>query len=140
MAKLGPIVIVEDDCDDQEIMESAIQSIGNKNPIHFFDNGQKVLNYLYTTTEQPFIIISDINIPQINGIQLREAIQKDEFLKSKGIPFVFLSTDASPLLVRKAYDLTVQGFFKKPSSMNEIKNMLAQLFGYWELCKHPHNC
>jgi CheY-like chemotaxis protein len=136
---LGPIVIVDDDQDDQEIYAEAVKAIGIVNDIRFFDEGQQLLNYLYHTAEKPFIILSDINMPQLNGLQMKEVIQRDEFLRTKGIPFVFISTNAGKETVRQAHALSVQGFFQKPTTMDEIKDMLQKLFDYWELCKHVNN-
>jgi CheY-like chemotaxis protein len=135
----GPIVIVDDDLDDQEIYADAIKAINIPNEIRFFDGGKDFLNYLHTTGEQPFIILSDINMPQMNGLQVKEAIQKDDYLREKGIPFVFISTNASPEAVRQAHTLSVQGYFQKPCNMTDIKSMLRKLFDYWELCKHINN-
>ena len=135
----GPIVIVEDDIDDQEIYTDAVRAINIPNEIRYFNTAQKALEYLLTTREQPFIILSDINMPQMNGLEFKENIQKDNYLKEKGIPFVFISTNASAEAVRKAHQLSVQGYFQKPASFEAIKDMLRKLFDYWELCKHINN-
>ena len=135
----GPIIIVDDDQDDQEIYAEGIKAIGLTNQIRFFDGGQKLLDYLYTTSEQPFIILSDVNMPGMDGLQLKEIIFNDQFLSDKGIPFVFVSTNASKAAVRRAHLLHVQGYFQKPESMEEIKRMLQTLFNYWEMCKHINN-
>ena len=136
---LGPIVIVDDDHDDQDIYAEAIKAIGIANDIRPFYEGRHLLDYLYNTTEKPFVILSDINMPQMNGLQLKEVIQQDDFLRSKGIPFVFISTNAGKETVRQAHALSVQGFFQKPVTMEEIKYMLQKLFDYWALCKHVNN-
>jgi CheY-like chemotaxis protein len=135
----NPIVIVENDPDDQEIYEHAIKEAGIDNAIHFFDGGQQALDYLTTTTEQPFIIFSDINMPVMDGIRFREKIQNDPYLRQKGIPFVFISTNANKTVVAQAHALSVQGFFQKPNHMEEIKNMMQTIFYYWKLCKHINN-
>src|SRR4051812_16129554 len=135
----GPIIIVEDDRDDQDIYSESIKAIGIPNEFRFFENGRSALDYLFTTTEQPFIILSDINMPLMDGLQFKEAIQKDDMLRSKGIPFVFISTNASASAVKKAHTLSVQGYFQKPSSIKDVQNMLRTLFDYWELCKHINN-
>jgi CheY-like chemotaxis protein len=83
----GPIVIVDDDEDDREIYTDAIKTIGIPNEIRFFNSAQAALDYLYTTTEQPFIILSDVNMPGMTGIQFRGKIQQDDYLSSKGILF-----------------------------------------------------
>jgi CheY-like chemotaxis protein len=135
----GPIVIVEDDQDDQDIYSEAIVAIGITNDIRFYKTGQEALDYLYVTKEKPFIILSDVNMPMINGLQLKEKIQSDDFLRTKGIPFVFISTNANKETVRQAHQLSVQGYFQKPSNMQEIKSMLRILFDYWKLCRHINN-
>jgi CheY-like chemotaxis protein len=135
----GPIIIVDDDRDDQEIYAEAIRAIGIESQINFFDGAQKALDYLNTTEEQPFIILSDVNMPKINGIQFKEIIQASDYLKSKGIPFVFISTNADAAAIRKAHELSVQGYFQKPNNLEDIKLMLQVLFHYWELCKHINN-
>lgn len=135
----GPIVIVDDDNDDQEIYAEAIKAIGITNEIHFFNGGQQMLDYLNTTEEKPFIILSDINMPGMSGLELKKSIEDDPYLKVKGIPFVFISTNANKVSVRHAYALGVQGYFQKPDSMDEIKEMLQTLFSYWTRCKHINN-
>ena len=135
----GPIVIVEDDTDDQEIYSEAIRDLGVPNEMRIFADGQRALDYLTTTEEQPFIILSDVNMPVMNGLEFKEKIQSDNYLRKKGIPFVFISTNASALSVRKAHELSVQGYFEKPNNMNDIKSMLKILFDYWELCRHINN-
>jgi DNA-binding NarL/FixJ family response regulator len=66
-------------------------------------------------------------------------ILKDEYLQTKGIPFVFVSTNANAEIVRQAQLLSVQGFFKKPGSFTDIKTLVRKLFDYWELCQHINN-
>lgn len=135
----GPIVIIDDDPDDQGIYAEAIKAIGIPNEIRAFQSGPQFLEYLNTTEEQPFIILSDINMPGMSGLELKKYIQEDPYLATKGIPFVFISTNATRVSVRHAHALSVQGYFQKPFSMEGIKDMLRILFGYWELCKHINN-
>ena len=135
----GPIIIVDDDADDREIYAEVIRSMGIPNEIRFFDAAPEALEYLSVTPEQPFVILSDINIPKMSGLEFKEKIQSNEFLRLKGIPFVFISTNADPAAVRKAHVLSVQGYFLKPTSMSEIQSMLSKIFAYWELSKHINN-
>jgi len=138
-AKQGPIVLVEDDTDDQELIAEVLGDIEVQNELRLFFNGKDALEYLKTTTEQPFIIICDINMPVMDGFQFRHAIQVDDYLRSKSIPFVFLSTDASHPAVVRAYDLSVQGFFKKATSFDGLRSMLKLTIDYWATCKHVNS-
>lgn len=135
----GPIIIIDDDADDRDIYAEVIRGMGIPNPIRYFGAGNEFLEYLMKTSDQPFVILSDINMPKMNGLELKERIQSNDFLRLKGIPFIFISTNADPQMIRKAHVLSVQGYFKKPFSMAAIKDMLTKIFDYWELCKHINN-
>lgn len=140
MAKNGPIILVEDDTDDQDIMHDVLRSLNVPNALVVFKNGKEAEAYLRTTTEQPFLILCDINMPVMNGLELRAIIENDPFLRGKSIPFVFLSTTGNPITVRKAYDLTVQGFFQKKNNLAELTANLKMIIAYWHACLHPNNC
>jgi CheY-like chemotaxis protein len=135
----GPIIIVEDDKDDQEMYTECIKNVGVPNEIRFFDGGKEALDYLLHTEEQPFIILSDINMPGMTGLEFKKHIQEDPYLVTKGIPFVFISTNATRVSVRHAHALSVQGYFEKPHNLEAIKQMFRTLFDYWVMCKHINN-
>lgn len=139
MSIKGPIISIEDDVDDQYLIKSVIDELGISNKLIFFGNGLDALLYLETTKEQPFIIICDINMPVMNGLELRQRIEANEYLKQKSIPFVFLSTADNPRYIRTAYDLTIQGFFKKDNSFHDLKQRIKTIFDYWQSCLHPNN-
>lgn len=139
MPKSGPIVFIEDDIDDQELFAEAIDQLKIPNKIRFFDNGQEAISYLLTTPEQPFIIFCDINMPVLNGIELRNKMNNDEYLKEKSIPFIFLTTAANKEIVEEAYYMSVQGFFQKPQNFPEIKSILQEVINYWQKCQHPNS-
>lgn len=134
-----PILVVEDDPDDQYFIRTICDKLGITSELIFFDDGLKALNYLQTTQKKTFLILCDINMPVMNGLELRRRIQKDEQLKKRSIPFVFLSTAARPREVEEAYDLTVQGFFLKASQLSEMERTLELILNYWVKCKHPNS-
>lgn len=129
---------MEDDIDDQEFMIDALELLEIKNEIKLFDNGQKALDFLLSSNVQPFIILSDVNLPIMNGLQLKYNIEENDFLKKKAIPFIFLSTSADPKAVREAFDLSVQGFFVKEHTYSGIQEQLKQILTYWKTCRHPN--
>ena len=133
-----PIVIVEDDADDQYFIRTLCEKLGVVAELIFFDDGLKALNYLQSTDKKTFLIICDINMPVMNGLELRRNIQENEMLRKKSIPFIFLSTAARPKEVEEAYNLTVQGFFLKASQLSEMEKTLELIFNYWLKCKHPN--
>lgn len=137
--KTNPIVIVEDDLDDQFLIRKVFERIGVTSELRFFNNGREALTYLQYTEDEIFLIISDINMPIMNGLELRNSINQDERLKSKSIPFVFLSTAARPADVRAAYDMTVQGFFLKEADLTSLEEVFKIMYLYWQRCKHPNS-
>lgn len=134
----GPIIVVDDDQDDHDLLKDVCQNLGVCHFLKFFYNGMAVLKYLKTSEERPFIILCDINMPNVNGLELRRSIMEDEKVRQKSIPFVFFSTSASESQVKEAYeDLTVQGFFLKEGSFTELEKTMRLIFEYWGKCKHP---
>ena len=140
MSKLGPIVIVEDDLDDQEMIQEAMEEVGIKNELVFFDRSLKAFEFLKSTTQQPFLILSDVNLPAQNGIEFKRQIDEDRQLREKSIPFVFYSTAVDKNSVNTAYqELTVQGFFQKSNTFQEVKQTIGVILEYWRLCRHPNS-
>jgi CheY-like chemotaxis protein len=138
MSKPGPIIIVEDDRDDEEMLKEVFQELMIPNEIKFFRTCYSLLDYLLVTTDQPFIIISDINLPVMSGVELKKKINENEYLRKKSIPFVFLTTSSNAYAVEQAYEMMVQGYFVKPNTVNGIKEMVGLIIDYWKRCRHPN--
>ncbi len=138
MNKSGPIIIIEDDTDDQEILTDVFKELDYKNEIVFFEDGEKALQFLTDTAIKPFIILSDINMPRLNGIELREKIHENEDLRLKSIPYLFFTTSADERHVIDAYSKSIQGFFVKPNSFNELKRTIERIVEYWQECISPN--
>ena len=133
----GPVIFVEDDQDDQELYTEILRELGVTNEVKCFSHGKDALEYLKSTTEHPFIIFCDINMPIMDGMRFREEICASEQLKKKSIPFIYLTTAVHNQAVQSAYDLHVQGFFKKPQEYDVIKGLLKRIIDYWKFCEHP---
>jgi CheY-like chemotaxis protein len=138
MPKSGPIVIIEDDRDDQDVLKEVFEELGIPNILRFFTSCAEALNYLLTTIERPFLIISDINVPAMNGLDLKEKINGNDFLRRKNIPFVFLSTNSETGTIARAYDSLAHGYFIKPTKLDEIKEMIARIINYWKIASRPN--
>jgi len=139
MDKNGPVIIIEDDEDDQYLLEQVFIKLNYQNKVVFFSDGQDALEYLQTTDELPFLILSDINMPRLDGFQLREKLHTDAALQLKCIPYLFFSTAASQEMVVNAYSLSVQGFFIKQTTYNELEKTIMYIMEYWKRCAAPNN-
>lgn len=140
MAHAGPIILVDDDPEDEELLREVLNNLGIQNKLIHFDVCPKAFDYLKKTTDTPFLIISDINLPIQSGIEFKRQIDADPQLRSKSIPFVFLSTSIDENTVNVAYkEMTVQGFFQKPITFNEFTTVIKLLMDYWKHCRYPNS-
>jgi CheY-like chemotaxis protein len=138
MNKSGPIVVIEDDPDDQEVLVEIFQKLGYVNKIIYFLDGNEALAYLNKSDVQPFLILSDINMPMISGFELRNKVFTNEQLQTKCIPYLFFTTSANKKSVIDAYTMSVQGFFVKPNSMQGLENTIRKIVEYWKECIAPN--
>lgn len=138
MNKDGPIIIIEDDMDDQELMVEVFKDLNYGNKLVFFGDGYEALAYLTDTDIEPFLVISDINMPKLSGMELREKVINNEDLRLKSIPYLFFSTSGEQKHVIDAYSRSIQGFFVKPRSYEKLKNMMMKIVEYWQECESPN--
>ena len=137
MPTTGPIVIVEDDLEDQDVIGHVFSEINVTNELKFFAKSSDALEFLRTTGKQPFLILCDVNMPEMNGLELRRQLCETDYLKERSIPFVFLSTSVRTEDVKQAFDLMAQGFFKKAENYAALKKDLQAIVEYWMNCRRP---
>ena len=130
--------MIEDDIDDQEVLVEIFQKLGYINKIIFFQDGNDALVYLNKSDVQPFLILSDINMPRLNGFDLRNMVFTNEQLQTKCIPYLFCTTAANKKSVIDAYTMSVQGFFVKRTSMQALENTVRKSVEYWQECIAPN--
>lgn len=137
--KSGPIVLIDDDIDDQEVFTDIVKELGLVNALLCFDNCEDAFHYLVKTTDQPFVIFCDVNLPGMKGTEFKRQIDADPGLRRKSIPFIFHSTAINQEVVNEAYtEMTVQGFFQKKNSYDEIRENIRLIVAYWKECHHPN--
>ena len=131
------ILLAEDDSDDQDILGEIFKELNYNNELIFFGDSMKALQYLTDTDIEPFLVLSDINMPKLNGMELREKIHNNEDLRLKSIPYLFFSTSAEQAHVIDAYSRSIQGFFVKPGNYEKLKNIIVKIVEYWQECIAP---
>lgn len=134
MNRHGPIIIIEDDIEDQEILQEVLEELAYKNEIVFFSDAEKALAWLVLTKADPFIIFSDVNMPKLSGMELRQKVHENEDMRIRSIPYLFFTTSADHQAVIDAYSQSVQGFFVKPSTFGEVKELMRTIVTYWQSC------
>lgn len=139
MNKSGPVIIIEDDEDDQDFLKQVFKKLGYSNELIFFFDGQEALDFLNKVDTIPFLILSDINMPKLSGFDLRWKLKTDAELVKKCIPYIFFSTALSQRAVIDAYSMSVQGFFLKQDTMAELEKTISVIMEYWIRCAAPNN-
>lgn len=138
MNKTGPIVVIEDDLDDRELLGMVFSELGYENEIKYFSDGLAALDYIQDSNIFPFLILSDINMPRLNGFELKEMIQTNGDLSKKCIPYLFFSTSVGPKVVYEAYTMSAQGFFLKPDRYEDLLITIKSIIEYWKRCYSPN--
>ena len=76
--KQGPIVVIKDDADDQVLLMEVFAKLNYQNKVLFFFDGQEALDYIDRSDDLPFLILSDINMPKMNGFELYYKIRESD--------------------------------------------------------------
>jgi CheY-like chemotaxis protein len=133
MNKTGPIIIIDDDRDDQELVRELFSELKLRNEVFIFTDGEAALEYLSSPDVHPFLIISDIKMPKMDGYELRQIL----FTRSNGqnfIPFLLFTNGGTPQSLNYAYSLSIQGIFQKPIRYAEWKQTMENILQYWSSC------
>jgi len=132
-------MLIDDETYEKELFSMALKEFNWDIELKHFTNGEDALTFLKDTKKTIFLIMSDMNMLRMSGLDLKKAIDADDRLKYKAIPFLFASNAATKKEVSEAYDYRVQGYFKKPVNLKETAEMLNIIVNYWTICIHPNN-
>ena len=136
MNDLKPILIVEDDEVDAMTVKRALKEIKVTNRLETVGNGEEALDYLRNeNNSKPCIILLDLNIPRMNGIEFLKVIKEDEVLKI--IPVIVLTTSKEEQDRLESYKLSVAGYMLKPVSYLQFVDTMRTIDLYWTLSKLP---
>jgi CheY-like chemotaxis protein len=131
-----PILLVEDDQVDVMTIRRALKEIHVVNPVVHTEHGEAGLDYLRDTTKaRPCIILLDLNMPVMNGIEFLQQIKQDPLLRA--IPVVVLTTsDEQPDKLR-SFEFGVAGYMAKPVDYRRFVEMMRSVDMYWTLSAMP---
>ena len=137
------ILIAEDDPNDVMLLELAIRKNGITNPVKVVRDGEEAIEYLegkgqYKDRERfpfPSVIISDVKMPRRNGLEVVEWVRRHPTCSI--IPIVMLSGSRIQNDVLSAYRLGANSYFTKPSTLDELSELLKLAFEYWTRSERP---
>ena len=135
----SPVFVIDSDIEDLEFLEDAWKELDFSNELYFFKTAEEALHQLETNRQVPFLIISEINLPKVSGLELKKYLLSHKEMNFKSIPFVFLTSDPSQVQVEQAYTLCTNGVFKKSDTMDKLKQQLADITRYWRESLVPSN-
>lgn len=115
------IIIAEDDLDDGELMFESFNKHPQFEKVEWVRNGMELLTLLNNSGPKPDVILTDINMPIMGGIEVLEEICADETLNR--IPTFVYSSTRNPLYEKKCVDLGTKGFLIKPMSLQEFEDI-----------------
>jgi CheY-like chemotaxis protein len=134
------VLLVDDDDGDAKSVQRAFRSASIVNPIVRAIDGVDALDILRgmngkTKLNAPYLLLVDLNMPRMNGIELVEALRKDRDLRS-GIVFM-LTTSSRDEDKLAAYDLNVAGYIVKQRAGEDFQRLIDMMQGYWRIVELP---
>jgi len=131
-----PILLVEDDQVDIMTVMRALKEIHVTNPVVNVENGEEALKYLRDPkSTKPCIILLDLNMPIMNGIEFLQVAKHDALLKR--IPVVVLTTSEEQQDKVNSFDLGVAGYMAKPVDYRQFVEVMRTIDAYWTISELP---
>ena len=139
------IMLVEDNPYDAELTLRALKNKGLANKLLTFPDGVEALDFLFGAGEyagrnlavRPKVILLDLKLPRINGLEVLEKIRADE--RTKTIPVVILTSSQEESDIVRGYDLGVNSYMVKPVDFDKFFQAVEELGLYWLLLNKVPN-
>jgi DNA-binding response OmpR family regulator len=142
MNELGRILIVEDDPKDVELTLTALGEYNLANEVVVTRDGEEALDYLYCrgnfemrSSDNPAVLLLDLKLPKVNGLEVLQQIKSDEKLKM--IPVVVLTSSREERDMVASYKLGVNAYVVKPVDFHEFVNAIKELGIFWAIVNEP---
>lgn len=131
-----PILLVEDDMVDAMTVRRAIKELRIANPLQHVENGEEALAYLNDPSQdRPCLILLDLNMPVMNGIEFLQIAKADPNLKRT--PVVALTTSDEQEDKMESFDLGVAGYMRKPVEYQQFVEIMRTIDAYWTISESP---
>jgi len=142
MNELGRILMVEDDPKDVELTLTALEEYKLANEVVVTRDGEEALDYLYCrgnfkmrTSDNPAVLLLDLKLPKIDGLEVLQQIKSDEKLRM--IPVVVLTSSREERDMVASYKLGVNAYVVKPVDFHEFVNAIKELGIFWAVINEP---
>ena len=142
MNELARILIVEDDPKDVDLTLTALEEYNLANEVVVTRDGEEALDYLYCrgnfkmrSSENPAVLLLDLKLPKVDGLEVLQQIRSDEKLKL--IPVVVLTSSREERDMVASYKLGVNAYVVKPVDFHEFVNAIKELGIFWAVINEP---
>lgn len=131
-----PILLAEDDNIDAMTVKRAMKELNVKNELVRACDGEQAMKYLTDNSkEKPCLILLDLNMPKMNGLELLEIVKADDDLKT--IPVIVLTTSGEQRDIVESFKFSVAGYMIKSVNYAEFKETMSVIDRYWTLSEMP---
>ncbi len=136
MMRIRSLLLVEDDEVDASTVKRALADIGMVDAVVHLTNGEEALDYLRDSAhEKPGIILLDLNMPKMNGLEFLQEVKKDPVVCR--IPVAVLTTSKEDQDIGRAFQHSVAGYMVKPIRYHEFVKTMQAFSEYWALSLLP---
>jgi len=136
MHKSRPLLLVEDDQVDARAVKRALDDLNMADSVVHLPNGEEALAYLRSgVNERPCLILLDLNMPRMNGIEFLREVKNDPSLRR--IPIVVLTTSREDRDVLGTFEHSVAGYMVKPIDYPKFVQTIQAIAEYWSLSVLP---
>jgi len=133
------ILLVEDNSNDVELVLRALKKHNLANKVHLVENGVAALDYIFgtgayagrNTQDIPKVILLDLNLPKLGGLEVLRRIKSDE--RTKMIPVVMMTSSKEKKDIVESYKLGVNSYIVKPVDFGQFVDCVSELGLYWLL-------
>ncbi len=123
------IILADDDPDDQLLVKEAFGDNCSCVKLLFVNDGQELLNYLNDVVILPGLILLDVNMPKMGGIEALKCIKSNPRLLN--IPIIIFTTSSNKELILESYCIGANSFINKPDSFHTLVDMVDTISKYW---------
>lgn len=137
------ILLVEDNSRDAELTIRALKRKNLANNLYHVEDGVEALDFLFgrgkyssrDMNEPPKVVLLDLKLPRINGLEVLSALKADE--RTRTIPIVIITSSAEDPDVKKAYELGANSYVIKPVQFDSFMEAMVKIGIYWLMVNHP---
>ena len=135
MVSLRPILLVEDNPDDEILTIRALRRGKVTNPIQVARDGEEALKVIFSANPLPSVVLLDLKLPKVDGLEVLQQTRANK--RTRLLPVVILTSSTEECDIIESYSLGANSYVRKPVDFDQFTQAVAQLGLYWALLNEP---